>query len=132
LRRSYATQFMNLADKVLKTDARGRVWTPAEDRERILDELERSGVPATKFAAMVGVKYQTLASWIQKRRKRLGEGAPKAAALSWVEAAVPCAPSSSALVVQLPGGASMAVNDASQAALAGELLRSFLGGDLAC
>ena len=123
---------MNVPEKVLKTDARGRVWTPPEDRERMLDEFERSGVPATKFAAMVGVKYQTLASWIQKRRKTRGEGGPKAAALSWVEAAVRCAPSNSSLVVQLPGGITLTVSDGVQAALAGELLRAYSSGMAAC
>ena len=98
----------------------------------MLDEFERSGVPATKFAAMVGVKYQTLASWIQKRRKTRGEGGPKAAALSWVEAAVRCAPSNSSLVVQLPGGITLTVSDGVQAALAGELLRAYSSGMAAC
>ena len=98
----------------------------------MLDEFERSGVPATKFAAMAGVKYQTLASWIQKRRMARVEEAPKGAALTWVEAAVSCRPTGSALVVQLGGGITMTVSDGAQAALAGELLRSFLGGGSAC
>jgi hypothetical protein len=123
---------MNLTDKVLKTDARGRVWTPAVDRERILDEFERSGVPATKFAAVVGIKYQTLASWIQKRRKTRGVETAKPAALNWVEAAVECRTTGGSLAVRLPGGVTITVCDAAQAGLAGELLRSFLGGGSAC
>jgi hypothetical protein len=123
---------MEDSDKVLKTDVRGRVWTPAADRERILDEFERSGVPATKFAALVGVKYQTLANWIQKRRKTRGVEAAKPAALKWVEAAVECRTTSATLTVQLPGGVIITVHDATQAGLAGELLRSFIGGGSAC
>jgi transposase len=66
---------MNPADRILKVDVVGRVWTPGEQREAVLDEFERSGLPASKFAAHIGVKYPTFASWVQKRRKRLGDGA---------------------------------------------------------
>ena len=40
-------------------------------RVAVLDEFERCRVPASKFAAHIGVKkYPTFASWVQKRRKR--------------------------------------------------------------
>lgn len=58
-----------LADEVLKSDTLGRVQTPKARREALLEEFERSGVSGKKFAAMVGVNYQTFASWVQKRRK---------------------------------------------------------------
>jgi hypothetical protein len=57
---------------VLKTDVLGRVKTSARQREAMLDEFERSGLSATKFAAVAGVNYQTFASWVQKRRKAVG------------------------------------------------------------
>lgn len=98
----------------------------------MLDEFERSGVPGTKFAAMAGVKYQTLASWIPKRRRTWMVDAPKAATLSWVEAAVQCAPTSSPLVVQMPCGITLMVCDAAQAALAGQLLRAYSSSTAAC
>ncbi len=66
---------MELINQVLKQDVAGRVWTPRAQREAALDEFERSGLPATKFAAQIGVKYQTFVSWCQKRRKeRLASG----------------------------------------------------------
>ena len=46
---------------LLKQDVRGRVRTPRKRREALLDEFERSGLSGPKFAALVGVKYQTLA-----------------------------------------------------------------------
>jgi hypothetical protein len=55
---------------LLKTDALGRVRTPAARRERLLDEFERSGMSGVKFAAFVGVKYQTFATWAQQRKRR--------------------------------------------------------------
>jgi sugar phosphate isomerase/epimerase len=50
---------MEQTDQVLKQDAAGRVWTPRARREAVLDEFERSGLPAIKFAAHIGVKYPT-------------------------------------------------------------------------
>ena len=57
----------------LKTDVLGRVLTSAERREALLDEFEKSGVSGKQFAALVGVNYQTFATWIQSRRRRRGD-----------------------------------------------------------
>lgn len=122
----------------MKVDAAGRVWTPREQREAALDEFERSGLPASKFAAHIGVKQTTFASWVQNRRKHRAGGAgppgKEAAALQWVEASVASAQEQAAraLMVHLPGGARMEVGDASQAMLAAQLLRAFGGGGVAC
>jgi transposase-like protein len=127
---------MESTHELLRMDVEGRVRTPAARREEIVDDFERSGMSAAAFAKAVGVKYPTLANWIQKRRQARRMTAekeePGGAALKWVEASVECPQARSALVVQLPGGASMAVNDAAQAALAGALLRSFISGGSAC
>jgi hypothetical protein len=42
--------------KVLKTDSRGRVRTPPEKQEQILEEFERSGMSGSACAALIGVK----------------------------------------------------------------------------
>lgn len=127
-------------DKILKTDALGRVRTPADRREAILDEFERSGMPGTRFAKRHGINYQTFASWIQKRRRGRGEyekpataGEPEPAtpALTLAEVFVE-APSpgpgddagESSLRVELPGGAVIEIGDAGGAALAAELIRA--------
>jgi hypothetical protein len=129
---------MAQTDRILKVDVSGRVWTPREQREAVLDEFERSGLPATKFAEHIGVKYPTFASWVQKRRRRRGDGAARSrkepAALKWVEATVDDAEvgTARALVVHLPGGARIEVADAAQAVLAAQLLRALGGGGLAC
>ena len=129
---------MTQTARILKVDMAGRVWTPREQRDAVLDEIERSGLPATKFAAHIGVKYPTFASWVQKRRQRRGNGAgpsrKEPAALQWVEAKVDEAMAGAArtLSVHLPGGARMEVGDAGQAVLAAQLLRALGGGGLAC
>ena len=61
----------------LKSDVNGRVRTPPARREEILDAFERSGVSALKFSKMVGVKYQTLVSWIVRRRRERGASEPQ-------------------------------------------------------
>jgi hypothetical protein len=78
-----------------------------------------------KFAAFIGVKYPTLASWVQKRRqeRRAGGVAGQSAALRWVEAAVAEAPCGR-LRVELAGGARIEIADEAQAKLAGVLLRA--------
>src|SRR6218665_1472145 len=116
-------------ERVLKQDAAGRVWTPREQREAALEEFERSGLTGAKFAAHIGVKYQTFAGWVRKRRlNRLGgpvtvEGG--AGPVRWVEAAVTNPEESAAawLVVQLPGGARVEIANCVQVPVAAQLLR---------
>lgn len=50
---------------------RSRRWTEAEAR-RILEELGRSGLPATRFAARRGLGLERLYRW--KRRLKSGAG----------------------------------------------------------
>lgn len=122
-------------EQILKTDTLGRVQTPRERREVVLDEFEKSGMSGTKFAELIGVKYQTFASWRQQRRQRgaraaQADNAPATdSPLRWVEAlfegpAACAGRSAAALQVHLPGGAHVEIADRAQAALAAELLRA--------
>ena len=52
---------------LLKIDAKGRVWTPAEKRAEILREFDSSGASGVEFARLIGVKYPTFAGWIRRR-----------------------------------------------------------------
>jgi transposase-like protein len=81
------------ATLLLKTDRLGRVHMPPEKRELIVDHFEQSGMSGQAFAAQIGVKYSTFASWVQKRRRARGQyrnegGQSKAAPLALVEAFV--------------------------------------------
>ena len=118
---------------VLKTDSRGRVRTPAERREQLLDEFERSGLSGVKFAALTGLKYQTLACWVQRRRRLRGSSSKAAikreAQVRWLEAVVTDAQAApggngSALKVHLANGVWMEVTDPRQAVLVAALLRA--------
>jgi hypothetical protein len=45
------------------------VLSPRERREAVLEEYDRSGMSGVKFAKYVGIKYLTLAYWLQSRRR---------------------------------------------------------------
>jgi len=124
----------NLVDEVLKTNRLGRVKTPKERREAMLDEYERGGMSGKAFAEHYGVKYQTFASWVQKRRRQRAAGGESEAgsrrSLRLVEAViergkVAAAAPGMVVRVELPGGASVEVGDAGQAVLVGRLLRAY-------
>jgi hypothetical protein len=122
--------FMTADQKVLLADARGRVRVPVERREALLDEFERSGMSGVKFAQLAGVKYQTFAVWVQKRRKtRVGQPVVEGpeGSVSFVEAMVDRGSGilveGHGLVIELPGGARMQVKSPTQLQVAVELLR---------
>ena len=55
---------------MIKTDVLGRMRTSAARRESLLQEFDQSGLSGKKFAGLTGIKYQTLATWLQKRRRQ--------------------------------------------------------------
>src|SRR5580704_10848023 len=57
------------AGQILSQDTRGRVLVSRERRESLLEEYDRSGMSGVKFAQFVGMKYSTLAFWLQSRRR---------------------------------------------------------------
>jgi transposase len=111
------------------------VRVPQARREMLLDEWERSGGSAAQFADYVGIKYSTLAHWIQKRRKGTGlkkslpgEGAVDLSKSNgrWVEAIVEKNPEpkglESSLRIYFTAGAYCQISNAREAGLAAELL----------
>jgi hypothetical protein len=131
----------SLEAPLLKTDALGRMRTPAARREQLLDEFERSGASGVQFAKLTGLKYQTLATWVQQRKRRRAVSTkrktPKAPAakVRWLEATVGkvtdhC--SGSSLPVQLPGGARVEISCSKQIPLAAALLRALVKPAVSC
>ena len=106
-------------------DTKGRVRTSKEQRRVILDEFERSGMSAVRFAERAGLKYSTLAGWVQRHRrtKPLRRGRP----LRLLEAVVDALPgpvTDTPLVLSLPGGVRLELNDPKQVPLVAALLRA--------
>ena len=134
------------SDELLKADVLGRVRVRPEHRERMLDAFESSGMSGQAFAIHHGIKVQTFASWMQKRRRirgdyddeatrhRLGMPAKSNArseqtkpSLNLIEVCVnPDARKSTTtppLEVVLPGGAVVRISSESQIGLLKTLLR---------
>ena len=100
---------------------------PPQRREELLLEFERSGLPATKFAQLVGVRYQTFATWVQNHKKRHSTTGAAVSATPLRFAEVECAaatPPAGMLRVVLPGGASIELRESSQVGLAVQLLKA--------
>jgi DNA-binding transcriptional regulator YiaG len=116
--------------QLIKTDVLGRMQRAPEQRERILNEYQRSGLSGPKFAALCGVKYQTLAGWLA-RRKSQRQAHPRrqprrqSRQVQWLEASVPAPTAANGgLLLQLPGGVQTQVSNPDQIVLAAALLRA--------
>lgn len=116
-------------ERIIKTDVLGRMRTSAARRESLLAEFDQSGLSAVKFADLSGIKYQTFATWVQKRRRKTKVPDQVADPARWLEAVVeqaqpPVTAHGAALVLQLPGGTKAEVSDLKQASLAAALIRA--------
>ncbi len=106
-------------------DSKGRVRASKEQRRLILAEFERSGVSAARFAKRTGLKYSTLAGWLQRYRRTKPPG--RARQVRLLEAVVEQAHGGGhppLATLQFPGGARMEIHNVQQAALAADLLRA--------
>ncbi len=122
--------------EILSQDTRGRVLISRERRELLLEQYDRSGMSGVKFAQYVGIKYSTLAYWLQSRRRKrerekllLKAGADTEAGKSnraWIEAVVENGSQPRVQVgafrIYFAGGAYCQISSAAEAALAAELL----------
>ena len=78
---------------LLKTDVMGRLRTPRERREKLLDEFEQSGLSGGEFAAMVGIMYENWAGdpWsiavvlTENWKRRHNYGPPSPGTYLWLE-----------------------------------------------
>jgi hypothetical protein len=125
---------MQCGSEILKADKRGRVRTTPQRREELLAEFDRSGLSGPKFAALTGLKYQTLAGWLHRRKQQRQVSpivtASKASAVQWLETVIekahgPQAAPATALIVRLPSGVTLELTHPTQAALAGAVLRAW-------
>jgi transposase-like protein len=106
-------------------DSKGRVRVSKAQREMILAEFERGGVSAAQFAQRTGLKYSTLAGWLQRYRR--AKPRRRARTVRLLEALVGSAQGTGAgvsLVLELPGGVRLEVADEKQAALAAMVVRA--------
>ena len=107
-------------------DSKGRVRASKEQRRLILSEFERSGMSAAGFARRSGLKYSTLAGWLQRYRR--AKPKRRSHPMRLVEAVVDppalAGDQQEVLMVELPGGVRLPIRQASQVILAADLLRA--------
>ena len=127
-----------LPDQILIQDSRGRVRVPRGRQEVLLTEYEKSGMSGAAFAEHLGIKYQTFATWIQKKKKRATAGLKSPVQrhpVQWVEAVMETSPlqeeKATPLMMRFGVGAVMEITDQKGAMLAAHVLRH-LGGERAC
>jgi hypothetical protein len=128
--------------KLLKSDAQGRVRTPPDRQESLLDEFERSGLSGARFAALAGIKYPTFAAWVLRRRKQRasGEVSPRrdsAATVRWLEAVMEQTVGANSVagggcIVHLPGGARLEISSTNQIPLVAALVRALAESGSSC
>jgi transposase-like protein len=105
-------------------DTKGRLRVSKSQRREILAALARSGESLPKFARRTGLKYSTLARWVQSRRHQHTGRQPRLRLLEAVLEPSPVAAARTALVLQLPGGVRVEVADEKQVELAAALVRA--------
>jgi transposase-like protein len=116
-------------ESIMKIDRRGRLRYTAEQKKTMVDAYRASGLSAPRFAALHGVNYQTLVSWI-KKGKTAGLADPPRRVhptlLSLVAAEIEATPApgkGGPLELHLPGGAMLVIRGEGQVALAAALFR---------
>lgn len=114
----------DMNEMILKADRRGRLRYTSEQKEALVAAYAASGLSGPRFAALHGVNYQTLVSWLRKRRHD-DPGHPALRSLVPAELDGPAQrPATSPPVeVMLPCGARLAIHAPSQAGLAVALIR---------
>jgi Transposase len=113
-------------ESIMKTDRLGRLRYAPEQKAAIIEAYLTSGMSAPRFAALHGVNYQTLVSWLKKNKPAASvmRDAP-AALFSLIPAEIThdIIPSTQALEVLLPSGAKLFISSQNQATLAAALMR---------
>lgn len=116
-------------DRIIKSDRRGRLRYTPEQRDALVKACQASGLSTPRFAAIHGVKYQTLAAWIHRHKRsakparpRLPRPAPLMLVPAVLEGAISSGPSS-LMEVSLPGGARLSITTPGHIPLAAALIR---------
>jgi transposase-like protein len=116
----------DMNEVILKADRRGRLRYTPEQKQMLIEAYETSGLSAPRFAALHGVNYQTLVSWLKKRRQ---DDAVHPALRSLVPAELDAASQRSVtalpMEILLPCGVRLAVHTPSQMHMAAALIREF-------
>ena len=124
-----------------RTDSRRQIRFSRKKRETLLAEFDQSGMSGPKFAKQAGVKYTTLAYWLQKHRRQRNKdiaastsSSNTSSRVTWLEAVVDgpqqrksTTLATALLVMHEPSGVRLELSDDKQVKLAAQLLRQLDG-----
>jgi transposase-like protein len=105
-------------------DTKGRLRVTKAQRRDILAAFGRSGESLPRFARRIGLKYSTLARWVQLSRPKPSARKPPLRLLEAIVESPSEIAAGTLLVLQLPGGVRVEVADEKQAALAAIVVRA--------
>ena len=124
-------------EAILKSDRRGRLRYTPDQREALVKACHASGLSTPRFAALHGVKYQTLAAWIHRSNRAAKPPRP----LLPVPAPLLLVPveredlissgASNPMEINLPGGVKLTITTSGHIPLAAALIRE-LGNPQSC
>ena len=110
---------------ILKSDHRGRLRYSEDQKSALVEAYQTSGLSGPRFAALHGVNYQTLASWLQKHKQTtytaVSRQTPTPFLLVTTES--PSVPHTGPMELILPGGAKLAITATGHIPLAAALIR---------
>ncbi len=106
-------------------DTRGRLRMSKAQRREILAALARSGESLPRFARRTGLKYSTLANWVQRSRGSKRSGRPPRLRLLEADVESPqVAAAGTPLVLRLSGHGHLEIHEVGQVELAVAFLRA--------
>ena len=96
----------------------------------LVGEFQRSGLPASKFAQLAGVQYNTFWNWLRahgltaRRGKKRAQPKPRLVEVCFDPKQASATSRQAGLEVSLPGGAQASLQHAGQAALLAALIKA--------
>ena len=109
--------------ELVQTGRDGRIRYSPEQREKLLDLFEGSGMTGKAFCEEYGLKYPTFSTWRRARREHgAGEGSGAGSEEAFILAEVGAEPGTG-LVLKLPGGAAVHAQGKDGAAQLADLIK---------
>lgn len=114
----------DMNEVILKADRRGRLRYTAEQKQALVAAYETSGLSCPRFAALHGVNYQTLVSWLKKRRQGASDHPVlRSMVPAELEGPPPRNAAGASMEILLPCGVRLAVHTPAQMNMAATLIR---------
>ena len=114
----------DMNEVILKADRGGRLRYTPEQKQALVEAYESSGLSCPRFAALHGVNYQTLVSWLKKRRQASPDHpALRSLVPAELEGGSPHLAAALPMEILLPCGVRLAVHSPSQLHMAATLIR---------